>query len=159
MGEFNPTRVYNMAGRRKFKMSTANFYVIQTQGSFRNEIGEMIETELYGHLGTRLGSEPAAAGVIRELAEKGVATTGFIDSTGLENTIEITDDKYAVRAILRKATRPMNMKEISRAVSHDIGPYSRILGQLEADGEIEAVAGSVQWKLERFTVVAGDSIG
>src|SRR6266404_4920747 len=159
MGEFNPTRVYNMAGRRKFKMSTANFYVIQTQGSFRNEIGEIIETELYGHLGTRLGSEPAAAGVIRELAEKGVATTGFIDSTGLENTIEITDDKYAVRAILRKATRPMNMKEISRAVSHDIGPYSRILGQLEADGELEAVAGSVQWKLERFTVVAGDSIG
>jgi len=140
-------------------MSTANFYVIQTQGSFRNEIGEMTETEVYGYVGTRLGSEAAAAAMIRELEEKGVAKAGFTNSTGLENTIEITDDKYAVRAVLRKAARPMNTEEISRAVGHDIGPYSRILGQLEADGETEAVAGSVQWKPERFSVVAGDSIG
>lgn len=67
--------------------------------------------------------------------------------------------KDAVRAILRKATRPVNMDEISRAVGQDIGPYSRLLGQLEADGEIESVVGGVQWKPERFTVVAGDSIG
>jgi len=148
-----------MGGQGGSSMSTANFYVIQTQGSFRNEIGEMTETELYGHLGTRLGSEAAAAAVIRELEEKGVATARFTDSTGLENTIEITDDKYAARAILRKATRPTTLNEISRAVGHDIGHYSRILGQLEADGEIESVADGVQWKPERFTVVAGESIG
>lgn len=140
-------------------MSTANFYVVQKQGTFRNEIGEMTETELYGHLGTRLGSEAAAAVVLRELQEKGVAVRRFTDSTGLENTMEISDDKYAVREILRKAARPANSDEISRTVGHDIGPYSRILGQLEADGEIECVAGGVQWKPERFAVVAGDSIG
>jgi hypothetical protein len=141
-------------------MSTANFYVVQTQGSFRNEIGEMTETELYGYVGTRLGSEAAAAAVLRELQDKGAAIARFTDSTAIENTIEIRDDKYAVRKILRKAgARHVNMDEISRAVGHDIGPYSRILGQLEADGEIECVAGGVQWKPERFTVVAGDSIG
>ena len=140
-------------------MSTPNFYVVQTQGTLRSEIGEMTETELYGHLGTRLGSEAAAAAVLRELQEKGVAVRRFTDSMGLENTIEIYDDAYAVREILRKATRPENMDEISRAVGHDIGPYSRILGQLEANGEIESVAGGVQWKPERFSVVAGDSIG
>jgi len=140
-------------------MSTPNFYVVQTQGTFRNEIGEMTETELYGHLGTRLGSEAAAAAVLREVQEKGVAVRRFIDSTGLENTIVICDDRYAVREILRKATRPMSMDEISCAVGHGIGPYSRILGQLDADGEIETVASGVQWKPERFTVVAGESIG
>ena len=141
-------------------MGSANFYVVQTQGSFRNEIGEMTETELYGHLGTRLGGEAAAAAVLRELQEKGgVAVRRFTDSTGLENTIEICDDLHAVRAILRKATRPMNMDEISRAVGHDIGPYPKTLGQLEANGEIEVVAGGVQWKPERFAVVTGESIG
>jgi hypothetical protein len=140
-----------------------NFYVVQTQGSFRNEIGEMTEAELYGHVGTRLRSEAAAAAVLCELQEKGVAVVRFADSMGLENAMEIRqiDDnlKDAVRAILRKATRPMNMDEISRAVGQDIGRYSRILGQLEADGEIESVDGSVQWKAERFKVVAGESIG
>ena len=140
-------------------MSSANFYVVQTQGSFRNEIGEMTETELYGHLGTRLGGEAVAAAVLRELQEKGVAVRRFTDSTGLENTIEICDDLYAVRAILPKATRPMNMGEISRAVGHEIGPYPKILGQLEANGEIEVVGGGVQWKTERFSEVTGESIG
>lgn len=148
-----------MVGQEGSSMSAASFYVIQTQGSFRNEIGEMTETEVYGHVGTRLGSEAAAAAVIRELEEKGAAIARFVDSTGLENAIEITDDKYLVRAILRKATRPTTMNEISRAVGHNIGPHSRILGQLEADGEIECVDGRVQWKPERFTVVAGESVG
>jgi hypothetical protein len=140
-------------------MNTPKYYVVQTQGTFRNEIGEMTETELYGHLGIRLGSEAAGAAVIRELQEKGVAVRRFTDSTGHEIAIEICDDRYAVREILRKATRPMNMDEISRALGHRIGPYSRILGQLDADGEIETVASGVQWKPERFTVVAGEPIG
>src|SRR5437016_221164 len=110
-------------------MSSAGFYVVQMQGSFRNEIGEMTESELYGHLGTRLGSEAAAAAVLRELQEKGVAVRRFTDSTGLENIIEISDDRCAVREILRKAVRPQKMDEISRAVGHNIGPYPRILGQ------------------------------
>ena len=44
------------------------------------------------------------------------------------------DDLDSVRSVLRKASCPMNMTQISRAVGRDIGPYSKILGQLEAKG-------------------------
>jgi hypothetical protein len=143
-------------------MSSANFYVVQTQGSFRNEIGAMTETALYGYVGTRLGNDVSAAeAVLRELEEKGKAVVRFTNSLGPETTMEIRriDDMDSVRSILRRASRPMNMTQISRAVGRDIGPYSRILGQLEANGEIELVADGVQWKLERFAVVTGEPIG
>jgi hypothetical protein len=66
-----------------------NFYVVQTQGPYRNEIGEMTETVLYGHVGTRLGSVTAAEAVLRELEEKGTATIRFTNSLGPETTMEI----------------------------------------------------------------------
>jgi hypothetical protein len=70
----------------------------------------------------------------------------------------IGKDESAVPACNNLASH-ITISVISRAVGRDIGPYSRILGRLEANGEIEAVAGGVQWKLERFAVVTGDSIG
>jgi hypothetical protein len=138
-----------------------NFYVVQTQGSFRNEIGEMTETALYGHLGTRLGNDLNAVEVVlRELHEKGAAKVRFTASLGSETTIEIRriDDIDSVRAVLRKASCSMNMTQISEAVGWDIGPYPRILGQLEANGEIAVVADGVHWKPERFKVVTGESL-
>jgi hypothetical protein len=119
------------------------FYAVQTQGSFRNEIGEMTETALYGHLGTLLGNDLGAVeDVIRELEDKGAAIVRFTYSLSPETTMEIRriDDVDSVRSVLRKASLPMTMTQISRAVGRDIGPYSRILGQLEANGEIEVVA-------------------
>jgi hypothetical protein len=138
------------------------FYVVQTQGSFRNEIGEMTETALYGHLGTRLGSDLGAVeSVLRELQDKGRAKVRFTPSLGPETAIEIRriDDIDSVRAVLRKSSCPMNMTQISEAVGWDIGPFAKILGRLEANGEIERVVDGVQWKAERFAVVTGDSIG
>jgi len=136
-----------------------SFYVVQTQGSFPNEIGEMTETALYGHLGTRLGNDlDAAEAVLRELEEKGEAIVRVPNSLGPETIVEILriDD---VRSVLRKASYPINMTQISRAVGRDIGPYSKILGRLEANGEIEVVVAGVQWKMERFAVVTGEPIG
>jgi hypothetical protein len=82
------------------------------------------------------------------------------DSLGAETTMENRpiDDIDAVREVLRKAPGPMSLDQISRAIGDDIGPYPKILGQLEANGEIECVAGGVQWTPERFTVVAGETI-
>lgn len=67
-----------------------NFYVVQTEGSFRNELGEMTETQVYAHVRTRLGNDMAAAEtVLSELEEKGTATVRFIGSLGVETTMEI----------------------------------------------------------------------
>lgn len=65
------------------------FWVVQTQGPYRNEIGEMTQTVLYGHVGTRLGSVGAAEAVLRELEEKGTATVRFTNSLGPETIMEI----------------------------------------------------------------------
>ena len=67
-----------------------NFYVVQTQGSFRNEIGEMTETKVYAHVRTRLGNDMSAAeAVLSELEEKSTATVRFSSSLGVETTLEI----------------------------------------------------------------------
>jgi nicotinic acid phosphoribosyltransferase len=67
-----------------------NFYVFQTQGSFRNEIGEMTESQVYAHVRTRLGNDMSAAeAVLSELEEKGTATVRLISSLGVETTLEI----------------------------------------------------------------------
>jgi hypothetical protein len=142
----------------------AEFNVVQTSGGIRNEIGEMSEMQVYAHVRTRLGDDAEAAEkAIRELEDRGAATVRFIGSLGVETTMEIRriDNKLAdaVREVLRKAHSPMNPSQISRAVGQDIGPYPDLLGQLEAKGEIERVAGGVQWKPERFAVVTGESLG
>lgn len=55
-----------------------NFWVVQTAGSFRNEIGEMSEMEVYAHVRMRLGNDMTAAErVLGELEEKGTATARF----------------------------------------------------------------------------------
>jgi hypothetical protein len=141
-----------------------NFHVVQTTGSSHNDIGEMCETELYGHMATRLGNDVGAAeAVLRELQAKGAATVRFVGSLGIETTMEIRriDDQLmgAVRTVLRKTDSAMTPSDISRAVGCDLGPYPNILGQLEANGEIERVADGVQWKPERFAVVTGEPIG
>jgi hypothetical protein len=67
-----------------------NFYVVQMQGPYRNEIGKMTEMTLYAHVRTRLGNDMAAAeAVIRELEEKGTATVHFTNSLGPETMVEI----------------------------------------------------------------------
>jgi hypothetical protein len=72
------------------RVEEQNFYVVQTQGSFRNEIGEMTEMALYAHVRTRLGNDMATAeAVLGELEEKGAATIRFIDSLGVATTLEI----------------------------------------------------------------------
>ena len=81
------------------------------------------------------------------------------EESDLEPAKGAAADIDSVRAVLRKAACPMTMLQISEAVGWDIGPYPKIIGQLEANGEIEVVADSVRWKPERFAVVTGDSIG
>jgi len=66
------------------------FNVVQTSGSFRNEIGVMSETEVYAHVRTRLGDDGSVAeNALAELAEKGAATVQFKDGLGMETFIEI----------------------------------------------------------------------
>jgi hypothetical protein len=66
------------------------FYVVLRQDSFRNDIGEMTGSALYGYVGTRLRNDLGAAETVcRELEDKGVAKVPFIDSLGLENIMEI----------------------------------------------------------------------
>ena len=86
---------------------------------------------------------------------------GWRIACSLIGVIRRSDNKLTdtVRAILRKADSSMTTSDISRAVGCDFGPYPNILGQLEANREIEHVAGGVQWKLERFAVVTGEPIG
>lgn len=64
-----------------------NVYVVLTQGSFRNEIGEMSSEALYGYVGTKRDLGTAEA-VRRELEEKGLTTVPFPDPLGL-TTMEI----------------------------------------------------------------------
>ena len=67
-----------------------NFYVVQTQGLFRNEIGEMSEMALYAHVRTRLGNGmDIAEAVLTELENKGTATVRFNDSLGVATHIDI----------------------------------------------------------------------
>ncbi len=65
----------------------------------------------------------------------------------------------AVRTTLQRANKPLKPNEISFAIGQDIGPYANILGQLEANGEIECVGKRVQWKPERFELVPGEPLG
>jgi hypothetical protein len=67
-----------------------NFYVVQTQGSFRNVIGEMTGMAVYAHVRTRLGNDMAAAEtVLSDLEQNGTATVRFSDSLAVESRIEI----------------------------------------------------------------------
>ena len=54
-----------------------------------NDLGEMTETEMYGYVGTRLGSMDAAEAVLRELKKKGKATTYFDSPLGPKIRVEI----------------------------------------------------------------------
>jgi hypothetical protein len=66
------------------------FQVVQTAGSFRNDIGEMSEMEVYAHVRTRLGDDmEAAENVLCELEETGRATARFNDAFGRDNSIDI----------------------------------------------------------------------
>lgn len=66
------------------------FNVVQTSRGFRNEIGEMSETEVYAHVRTRLGDHGnVAENALAELAEWGLATVQFKDGLGMETLIEI----------------------------------------------------------------------
>ena len=68
----------------------AEFNVVQTSGEFRNEIGEMNETQVYAHVRTRVGDDvEAAEAAFRELEEKGAATVRYKNSLGVETRIEI----------------------------------------------------------------------
>src|SRR5262249_31393838 len=62
-------------------------------------------------------------------------------------------------AELLKSAHPdwMSMVQISDKLGTDIGPYSRILGPMEADGEIvchgEPESGIVRWRMETTGIV------
>lgn len=72
------------------KIGDDKFHVVQTSGSFRNEIGEMTEMQVYAHVRTRLDDDTEAAEqVIRELEETGEAEARFNDSFGHESRIDI----------------------------------------------------------------------
>jgi hypothetical protein len=67
-----------------------NFYVTQTEGNLRNEIGEMSETEVYAHVRTRLGDDAEAAeSALRELERVGWATVYFSNSLGTKSCMDI----------------------------------------------------------------------
>jgi len=67
-----------------------NFQVVQTADSFRNEVGEMSEMQVYAHVRTRLGDDmEAAENVLRELEDTGRASARFNDSFGREIRIDI----------------------------------------------------------------------
>jgi hypothetical protein len=66
------------------------FQVVQTADSFRNEVGEMSEMQVYAHVRTRLGDDmEAAENVLRELEDTGRASARFNDSFGKEIRIDI----------------------------------------------------------------------
>ena len=66
------------------------FQVVQTVDSFRNEVGEMSEMQVYAHVRTRLGGDmEAAENVLRELEDTGKASARFSDSFGREIRIDI----------------------------------------------------------------------
>jgi len=54
-----------------------------------SDLGEMTETEIYGYVGTRLGSMDAAEAVLRELKNKGTATIHFDSPLGPKIRVEI----------------------------------------------------------------------
>jgi len=67
-----------------------NFYLTQTEGSFRNEIGEMSEMDVYAHVRTRLGDDAVAAeDALRELGRTGAATVQFNNSLGKKSRMDI----------------------------------------------------------------------
>jgi hypothetical protein len=65
------------------------YRVVLHEGAAPNELGEMTETEMYGYVRTRLGSMDAAEAVLRELNEKGTATTYFDSPLGPRIRVEI----------------------------------------------------------------------
>jgi len=50
---------------------------------------------------------------------------------------------------LQRDGKPRTLREISSAIGHDIGPYSKVLGLLDAEGKIEPVDQRWQWNAER----------
>ena len=71
-------------------LEEGNFYVVQTDGSLRNEIGPMSGTELIGHVRTRFGQDFATGqAVLAELERDGKAIGRFANSLGAETVIEI----------------------------------------------------------------------
>lgn len=72
------------------EITDQEFQVVQTAGSFRNDLGEMSEMQVYAHIRTRLGDDmEAAENVLRELEETGKAEARFTDSFGSESRIDI----------------------------------------------------------------------
>lgn len=72
------------------EVKTPHFHVVETHGSFRNEIGEMTEMQVYAHVRTRGGCGMVEAeAVLAELSEKGATAVGFRDSLGTETRIDI----------------------------------------------------------------------
>ncbi len=70
------------------------FQVVQTAGSFRNDIGEMSEMQVYAHIRTRLGDNmEATENVLRELQETGRATARFNDSFGRDLELNARNTK------------------------------------------------------------------
>jgi hypothetical protein len=79
------------------RSESRNFYVVQTQGPYRYEIGKMTEMTLYAHIRTRLGNDAATAeAALRELEEKGTATVRFSGPLGVETVIEVREIHGAI---------------------------------------------------------------
>lgn len=66
------------------------FDVVKTGLGYRNEIGEMTGTQIYGYVATQLGGDIGKAeSVLRELEEKGAATVSFDHPLDKRVVIEI----------------------------------------------------------------------
>ena len=81
------------------------------------------------------------------------------DHSEVVKSLRDAELRERVAAVLKSAYPDwMSMKQISDKVGTEIGPYSRILGPMEADGEIEPYGGEpesgiVRWKQETFEIV------
>ena len=65
------------------------YHVVQYDGTQRIQIGEMSETEMYGHVGTRAGGWRVSEALLEELREKETAEVEFTNSCGLLSRIVV----------------------------------------------------------------------
>jgi hypothetical protein len=63
--------------------------------------------------------------------------------------ISILRPKNEADRFLQIDGKPRTLREVSSGIGQDIGPYSKVLGLLDAEGKIEPVDQRRQWNPER----------